>query len=170
MKKGLVFLTLITILIFTTFAQASSVRVSWSSSPYGWSSSTIVSTANATWFYNPIWTTWAYTPTYFYSVTPRYHTVLYPTYSPAEQQADFNRSLQLIKTQEWAYDTKKKIKERKQVEEQKRLEDVKIDINTTPAKEAPATQPVETKETDQNTPEPKEVQILAQGTVVMKTY
>ncbi len=77
-----------------------------------------------------------------------------------------------MNAQEWAYDTKKKMKEEEQIAEQKKSEDIQIDIDTTPTEEAPASQPVETKSTDQNqdAPQPKEVQILAQGTVVMKTY
>lgn len=166
-------LCIATILFITLTSTAyASWGISWHYSPYGWSSSMTVSNGSS-WLYRPFWSSWTYTPYYLY--TPAYYTLVLPAPSEAQRKYDFNRCLDLLRTKELIYNTQKELA-RKQEEETTKSEtkDIQIDIDPTPLEETPTieTSPtiIPTQKDDTETPQPKGTIILAEGSVIIKTY
>lgn len=153
-------------------SQASFWGVSWHTSPFGWSSSMTISSGSS-WLYRPFWTTRTYVPYFLY--TPAYYTMVLPSPSEYQQKKDFNRCLELLQAKEMIFNAQKELA-KKQEEEKEKLDtkDIQIDIDSTPIEETPAIEPAPNvapiHKDDSDSPTPKETIILAEGSVVMRTY
>jgi hypothetical protein len=98
-----------------------------------------------------------------------------PSPSEYQQKKDFNRCLDLLQAKEMIYNAHKELAKREKEEKEKLdTKDIQIDIDPTPIEETPAVEPAPNvapnKKDDSDSPTPKETIILAQGSVVMKTY